>query len=244
MKFPRVPMFAALLAGVAISSPASEEITFDVAEPTGGLLDLPGNMSVGLEFGIWSDFIFRGAELGDTSGDARAEWMTPVGSNTVLSAGARYIGGGDYEQGEAFAGLQHAMGPLSFATGYRYFFLDAGDRSEIGLMLGTRIVGIDWSLAYFYDWRFEGSYVELAAKHLWELADPFSLKFSGGVSGASDYWTDGSGMNHAFLQIDMPIRVSDGFTVSPWIAASMPLSQIDDVFDDKVFGGLRVGIDF
>lgn len=244
MKIPRVSILAAVVGGLSIQAAAAqEEISFEVVEPSTGLLDLPGNMSLGLEFGVWSDFVFRGAELGDTSGDARLEWMMPVGQNTVLSVGGRYIGGDDYEQGEAFAGLQHSMGPVSLATGYRYFFLDAGDRSEIGLMLGTRLIGIDWSLAYFYDAEFEGSYLELAARHTWQLADPLSIKLSGGVSGASDYWTDGSGMNHAFLQLDLPIRFN-AVTISPWVAASVPLSQIDDIYDDKVFGGLRVGIDF
>lgn len=206
--------------------------------------NLPGGAYLTIEGGVWSDFIFRGRELGDTSGDARAELIFPLGDNASLSLGGRYVGGDDYEQSEGFAAVQQGFGAVTLAAGYRFLGMDAGDRHELGLMLGTQIAGLDWMLSLFHDTEFSGEYIELAARKTWSLNEPVSLALSGGISAVSDYWVPGSGFNHAFLRLDMPVSVREGVTLTPWIAGNFPVDKLDDIQSDEVYGGVSLRLDF
>lgn len=228
----------------SLASPAfAGESTFIATadRPSG---NLPGGAYLTVEGGVWSDFIFRGRELGGTSGDARAELIFPLGDSASLSLGGRYVGGDDYEQSEGFAAVQQGFGAVTLAAGYRFLGMDAEDRHELGLMLAMELGGLDWMLAFFHDTEFSGEYIELAARKSWTLSEPVSLGLGGGISFASDYWVPGSGFNHAFLRLEIPVAVREGVKLTPWIAGNFPVDQLDDIQSNEVYGGVNLRLDF
>ena len=242
----QIPL-AALL-GLAVPSilPASdgvaeETVNFDVpaVEEGGGL-----GASLYLSGGYASQYLFRGRSFGDSAGEGRAELVFPIADSASLSIGGKFVGTEDYEEAQGFASLQQGFGIFTAALGYRWYGLDADDRQEVGLLLATTALGIEWSLGYFYDAELAGHYVEFTGQHTWQLFDHMALRSGAGVSAASDYWDGGSGLNHAFVRFDLPVNVRDWFTLTPWVSASIPLDAIDATEDDAVAGGVSLQLTF
>lgn len=249
-RLPHLP-WAALL-GVAVTTvlPAGEgntiktseeTVNFDVpaAEDEGGLAT-----SVYLSGGYSSEYVYRGKSFGDSAAEGRAELVLPIADTASLSIGGKYIATDDYEEAQGFASLQQGFGAFTAALGYRWYGLDADDRQEVGMLLATSALGIDWSLGYFYDAELSGQYVELMGQHTWQMFDHMSLRTGAGVSAASNYWDGGSGLNHAFLRLDLPVNVRNWFTLTPWVSASVPLDAIDASEDDSVAGGVSLQLSF
>lgn len=218
-----------------------ETINFDVpaAAGEGGL-----GASLYLSGGYASEYLFRGKNFGDGAGEGRAELVLPIADSASLSVGGKFIGTEDYEEAQGFASLQQGFGIFTAALGYRWYGLDADNRQELGMLLATNALGIDWSLGYFYDAELSGHYLEFAGQHTWQIFDHMSLRSGAGVSAASNYWEGGSGFNHAFVRFDLPVNVRDWFTLMPWISASVPLDALEATEDDAVAGGLSVQLSF
>ena len=141
--------FASVIpAGEGQSAKGSEEtVNFDVPpEKDDGL-----GMSLFLSGGYTSEYVYRGKSFTDNAGEGRAEFVLPIADTASLSIGGKYIGGDDYEEAQGFASLQQGFGVFTAALGYRWYGLDADDRQEVGMLIATNALGIDWSLGYFYD---------------------------------------------------------------------------------------------
>lgn len=205
---------------------------------------LAGSPSLIVEGEGASDYVFRGVNLGTELWAARAELVLPVGETTFLSLGGKYLNADSYEEAQGFAALTQNFGALRAALGYRFYGLDAGDRNEVGLLLGTTLSGFDVSLSYFYDAEFSGHYIELLTQREWKLFDPVSLRATAGLSASADYWYGNSGFNNALLRLDLPVSLRDWITLTPWIGASLPMEAIDDHEDDTLSGGVNLKLSF
>jgi hypothetical protein len=246
----RLPL-AALLGLVATSTlvvaeggdvaGGEETVNFDV--PAVGSEDGLG-ASLYLHGGYASEYVFRGRSFGDTAAEGRAEFVLPIAENASLSLGGKYIGTDDYEEAQGFASLQQGFGVFTAALGYRWYGLDANDRQEVGMLIATNAMGIDWSLGYYYDAELSGHYVEFMGQHTWQMFDHMALRSGAGLSAASNYWDGGSGLNHAVFRLDLPMNVRNWFTLTPWVAASVPLDAIDATEDDTVAGGVSLQLSF
>lgn len=247
---PRLPL-AALL-GLVVSSVLTagdggevavgeETVNFDV--PAVANEDNLG-ASLYISGGYASEHVFRGKSFGDSAAEGRAEFVLPIAENASLSIGGKYIGTEDYEEAQGFASLQQGFGVFTAALGYRWYGLDAEDRQEVGMMIATNALGIDWSLGYYYDAELSGHYVEFMGQHTWQMFDHMALRSGAGISAASSYWDGGSGLNHAYVRLDLPVNVRNWFTLTPWVAASIPLDAIDATEDDTVAGGVSLQLSF
>lgn len=247
---PRLPLAALLgLAAASVLSAGDggdvtvgdETVNFDV--PAVENEDSFG-ASLYLSGGYASEYVFRGKSFGDSAAEGRAEFVLPIAETASLSLGGKYIGTEDYEEAQGFASLQQGFGVFTAALGYRWYGLDADDRQEVGMMIATTALGLDWSLGYFYDAGLSGHYVELMAQHTWQMFDHLALRSAAGLSAASDYWDGGSGLNHAVFRLDLPVNVRNWITLTPWVAASIPLDAIDATEDDSVAGGVSLQLSF
>ena len=194
--------------------------------------------------GYASDFIFRGREFGTGMGEGRAECVFPVGDSASFSIGGKYAASDDYEEAQGFASLQQALGPITAALGYRYYGLDADDRQEVGFLIGSVLGGFDFSLAYYYDARMSGHYVELLSQRTWQVFEHLGVRTGAGISAASNYWYGESGMNNAVFRVDLPVNLRDWATLTPWVSVSLPMEALDDYSGDAVFGGVSLQLSF
>lgn len=223
------------------SAPAEETVNFEVEESDAGD---GGAVSLFLSGGYASEHVFRGKSFGHDAGEGRAELVLPIADTASLSIGGKYVGTDDYEEAQGFASLQQAFGVFTAALGYRWYGLDADNRQEVGMMIATTAIGIDWSLGYFYDAELSGHYVEMQGQHTWQMFDHMALRTGAGLSAASNYWDGGSGLNNAFFRLDLPVNVRSWITLTPWVSASIPLDAIDATEDDTVAGGVSLQLSF
>lgn len=249
------PFPLAALLGVAVAAvlPAADEkveekakageetVNFDVAASDS---EEGGEISMFLSAGYASEYVFRGKSFGHGAGEGRAEFVLPIADTASLSVGGKYIGTEDYEEAQGFASLQQAFGVFTAALGYRWYGLDADNRQEVGMLIATTAIGVDWSLGYFYDAELSGHYVEMMGQHTWQMFDHMALRTGAGISAASNYWDGGSGLNHAVFRLDLPVNVRSWCTLTPWVSASIPLDAIDAVEDDTVAGGVSLQLSF
>ena len=213
-----------------------------VADEAGG--GLPGNGSLQLE-GEWaSDYVFRGIDLGSGLGAGGVEWVQPLGQNTLLDLGGKHLVAGDYEEAQAAVSLTRSFGAFRAALGYRFYGLDAGDRNEIGLVVGMVLGGFDLNLAYGYDARFDGHFVEWVGQREWQLCGPVAVRATVGLAASSHYWRGGSGLHNAHLRLDIPVRLGDSATLAPWVGVSWAMDAIDAVADDTLAAGIRLELSF
>ena len=210
-------------------------------EAPGGL---PGNGGLHLE-GRWaSDYVFRGINLGSGLGAGGVDWTQPLGQSTLLDVGAKYLVAGGYEETQAAVALTRSFGAFRAALGYRFYGLDGGDRNEVGLGLGTVLGGFDLGLAYCYDARFDGHFVEWVGQREWQLSGPVAVRASVGLSASSHYYHSSSGFHNAHLRIDLPVSLGDSVAVTPWVGVSLALDAIDDAAEDTLAAGLQLEVSF
>jgi len=224
----------------------AEEIVFDDVPPaeekSAGLMPLGGSLY--LEGEAMTDYVYRGRRLGTGSGVGRLDLVFPLGGSTTLGFGGKYVGGDDYEEAQGFFSLDHSFGPISAALGYRYYGLDADDRNELGLMIGTVLGGVNLRAAYYYDMALSGHYFEAYGQREWRILDPLALRATATLSGASSYWFNDSGLNHAEFRLDFPVYLREWITLTPWVSATWALDAIDAVEYDNVYGGISLKMAF
>lgn len=204
----------------------------------------PPGISLYLDAGYASSYVFRGVNQGNNWGEARAEAAIPLTDSTSFSVGGKFGAADGYDEAQAFASLQQSLGMFTAALGYRWYGLDADERQEIGAMLGTSLLGIDWNLGFFHDTGVSGQYLELTGQHKWQLLDSLALRTSAGISYSNEYWGDNSGLNNAVFRLDLPITLRDWCTLTPWVSASIPFDAIDNLADDEIFGGVNLQVSF
>lgn len=244
--FPRVFVIlaASCLAGTAQEPGGQEEIVFEDVPPTGETGGPLAATSLFLSGEGVTDYVYRGRDFSDGAGIGRVDLTVPLAERTALGLGGKYVWSDLYEEGQGFLSIEQGFGAFRAALGYRYYGLDAGDRSEAGLLIGTVLGGFNLRAAYYYDFELEGHYFEAYGEREWRILDPLALRATATLAGSSGYWYGDSGFNHAEFRLDFPVYLRDWMTLTPWVAASLPMEAVDDFEDDTVFGGLTLQVAF
>ncbi|WP_338288474.1 hypothetical protein [Luteolibacter sp. LG18] len=210
-----------------------------------------------LHIGYSSDYIFRGSDQGDGLAEAGADVSTQYAGLT-FSGGLWY---GSIENSDLFnfgpIGIPDHYSELDvygevskdfgFATAYVgaiwYHYADndiatpfgdiklRDDSSELYFGLSREIYwGINGSLTYY--WALEGEnggYTELALDKTFKLHDCVDL-----VAGVkTGYFIEESGFAHITPQLTLNVKVTDTFTVSPYVAYSIEGDELATVYGNN-----------
>jgi len=212
------------------------------------------DLGFSLSAGYDSDYIFRGADLGDNLVWTALDYANDFGSPIEWNIGAWYASTNgnddtDFNELDIYTGLGTSFGAIDASVGFiAYFFpdTDADETYELYNTLGTEFFGLSTELYTSYDFEIEGWYIALSSGYSIEFSDSISLDVSAGVAYSIDYYFDGSDFNNIDLRIALPIALTDNATLEPYIAGSIALGDLEDVAgeDDYFYGGVSIGVDF
>ncbi len=224
-------------------------------EPSGGGLLSDTGLSLAASVGYDSDYLWRGANYGDDLTWFDVSTGLSLNDMTSLSLGVwhgSWRGGND--ELDVYAGLDVDLGAVTLSAGWTYFyFYDAGgDYHEFSLGASTSLGPVDLGLTYYIapDNDVDYSYVEATAGTSYDISEYVSLDLGATLGyGDSEFntfqgGTDSSGFTHLGVSVGLSMTLWENVTLSPYIAYNHPLDELEDAYDEDVYGGISLGIEF
>lgn len=154
----------------------------------------------------------------------------------------------------------------SLEFGYRYQDLQFGgvggaanelNTDELYLQLGTKcpLTGADVNLLWVRDVdTLDGDYVELSLTKSFDLCENYSVYVTVGAAAAFDYWTTADGMNHGFVNVSLPVQVTDNLVLTPFVSYTTGFSALENEVakvvgipvdeDDNITFGVKATVKF
>jgi hypothetical protein len=243
MKIRNIAAGCALLLAVspAIAGDDKAAADFDSGEP----FSLGADITLGYD----TDYVFRGANLGDSLLSTTVNLNTiSLGDGMDLDLGAWYANtyDGGYTELNLFGGVSVDLGDASLSAGITYYTSGSGSLDntvEPYVGIGTEMGGLDVSLGYAYDTEIDGAYLALGAGKSLELSDSITVDVSASLNYANDYFGV-DGFNNVDLRLGLPMAVGDA-TLTPYIAGSIAVDAGDEGgLDDHLYGGVSLSISF
>jgi hypothetical protein len=181
-----------------------------------------------------------------------------------------------YSELDLFASLNYdaGWGKIGFvATNYNFFKTFSGETngnsfgfasdpdstitnaSDLGLTFAIPVGDFNLYAAGYYDLRIHAAYFELGADYTYKFSDKFSIVPSVQLGYAgNDYYTyknatgEDSGFTHIRAGITAPYKVTDAFTITPYVALNVALEAREDINtarpQEDLFGGLSLSYSF
>ena len=230
-----------------------------LASLTGGTVaELGGEAHVGYA----TQYIFRGQDLGNTLfyGGFDGTYSGLFGRKS-LSANAGVWGGtfdfspagGPDVDGEVdlFGSLAYDFGKFQAEVGYTfYIFPDADglDSQEAFFTLSSycEACKMYFALTYFLDIEDQdnGGYLEATVSRSFEINEKLSVD----VELLAAYLTEESEFSHVGATVALPYQLSDIFTISPYVAATLELDGLKTVSpsnaENEYIGGVSISAGF
>lgn len=214
----------------------------------------PASTEIGAEVSVGYDthYIFRGFNVGENLVWGGVDLGVPLGEGLSLNLGTWYgsLADSAYDELNLLAGVTKQIGNIEVGVGAIWYYFGQGingggsgieDALELGASLGASLGPIDLHLGYYYDLEEDGSYIELAAEHTYEVSDRIAFVPGALISYADDYYGV-SGFNAVGARLTMPIKLTDNATLSPYIAATWEIDGSGQ--DDEVYGGISLSVSF
>lgn len=207
-----------------------------------------------VSLGYDSNYIFRGEELFESTVWGQIDAEVKLSSNTSLSFVAWYadVPKRDYTELDLHADLNVEAGFATFSVGYcDYIYPRGGLGSDVGsknedeavFSVTKNVAKIDLTALAAYNFDREGTYFELSAGTSIPVCSSFSLDPSIAIGYGSHYFAK-DGLTHVLLTLAAPIALSESVTLTPYIAANLPLKALEDLQDSRVFGGVALSFSF
>jgi len=142
--------------------------------------------------------------------------------------------------GPSFAGFDTSV---TF-TAFLFPELGSGSTYEVSFGVSRSLGIVDLSASAHYDFEVEGWYFDVGLEKSFGISDNMDLVLSGGVGYSIDYFSQGGGFNHAYVQLSLPIALRSNVTLTPYVAGLFALDAIEDIQDDIVHGGVSLSVEF
>lgn len=223
------------------------------ASSGGGILsDSP--ISLALSVGYDNEYIWRGADLGKdlTWFDVSLGYSITDDLSFTLGAWQATWRSGD--ELDIYASLDYSLGAVDLSLGwiYYYFYGPGSDYHEYSLGASTSLGPIDLGLTYYIAPAagLEYDYVELSAGTSFELTENMSLDLGVALGwGDKDFIAFQGGpledsLTHFGANAALNIALYENLTLSPYIATSIPLDELDGPYGDEFYGGISLGVEF
>lgn len=255
----------ALLGGQAFAGTVSSPVTAPAAPESA----FAGNIHIGGS----SDYIFRGADLGQGLAEAGLDASYDLGNGFAISGGLWYgsiensaLGNlgpfvnipDHYSELDLYGQVSKDFGFLTANIGYIWYHYQdtdvrAGafsqklidDAQEIYFGVSREIYwGINGSLNYYWDVETDnGGYTELALSKSFELQDRVSI--DAGVK--TGYLVEEGGFSHITPQVVLNYKATETVTISPYVAYAVELDELDQIAGPQhnyLFGGVKLSVSF
>jgi hypothetical protein len=217
-----------------------------------------GNAQAEVEYeihvGYSTEYIFRGADLGDDLVEAGVDISTEW-NGLGLSAGAWYgsydtAGGYDIDELDHYAEASKDLGFATAAVGYIYYYNEdflnlVDDAQEVYFSLSRDFGFAQASLTYF--WDIEGDndgYAELGLSRGFELNQCLTLN----VGATVGYMVEQSDFTALTTKVSLDWAFVENAKLSPFVAVSVPLSDVAGTYtggsSNELFGGTMLSVAF
>ena len=208
--------------------------------------DLGAEVSVGYD----TDYIFRGANLGQDLLWSDVNVSTTLSDGLGLNIGAWYANPTDAGDDELdiYAGVSTDLGGMSLDLGTTYYYYPGATGSntlEFGAALGTSVGAFDVSLGVYHDIDTENTYVELGAGTSFDLTDNISLDLGATIGNNQDEVVGGQadGLTAVTITVGAPIGLTDNASLTPYLGINAGLDDNQDA-GDEIFSGISLSVGF
>ena len=208
--------------------------------------DLGAEVSVGYD----TDYIFRGANLGQDLLWSDVNVSTSLSDGLGLNIGAWYANPTDAGDDELdiYAGVSTDLGGMSLDLGTTYYYYPGATGSntlEFGAALGTSVGAFDVSLGVYHDIDTENTYVELGAGTSFDLTDNISLDLGATIGNNQDEVIGGQadGLTAVTITVGAPIGLTDNASLTPYLGINAGLDDNQDA-GDEIFSGISFSVGF
>ena len=208
--------------------------------------DLGAEVSVGYD----TDYIFRGANLGQDLLWSDVNVSTSLSDGLGLNIGAWYANPTDAGDDELdiYAGVSTDLGGMSLDLGTTYYYYPGATGSntlEFGAALGTSVGAFDVSLGVYHDIDTENTYVELGAGTSFDLTDNISLDLGATIGNNQDEVVGGQadGLTAVTITVGAPIGLTDNASLTPYLGINAGLEDNQDA-GDEIFSGISLSVGF
>ena len=208
--------------------------------------DLGAEVSVGYD----TDYIFRGANLGQDLLWTDVNVSTSLSAGLGLNIGAWYANPTDAGDDELdiYAGVSTDLGGMSLDLGTTYYYYPGATGSntlEFGAALGTSVGAFDVSLGIYHDIDTENTYVELGAGTSFDLTDNISLDLGASIGNNQDEVIGGQadGLTAVTITVGAPIGLTDNASLTPYLGINAGLDDNQDA-GDEIFSGISLSVGF
>ena len=208
--------------------------------------DLGAEVSVGYD----TDYIFRGANLGQDLLWSDVNVSTSLSDGLGLNIGAWYANPTDAGDDELdiYAGVSTDLGGMSLDLGTTYYYYPGATGSntlEFGAALGTSVGAFDVSLGVYHDIDTENTYVELGAGTSFDLTDNISLDLGATIGNNQDevVGVQADGLTAVTITVGAPIGLTDNASLTPYLGINAGLDDNQDA-GDEIFSGISLSVGF
>ena len=208
--------------------------------------DLGAEVSVGYD----TDYIFRGANLGQDLLWSDVNVSTSLSDGLGLNIGAWYANPTDVGDDELdiYAGVSTDLGGMSLDLGTTYYYYPGATSTntlEFGAAVGTSVGAFDVSLGVFHDIDSDNTYVELGAGTSFDLTDNISLDLGATIGNNQDEVVGGQadGLTAVTITVGAPIGLTDNASLTPYLGINAGLDDNQDA-GDEIFSGISLSVGF
>lgn len=211
----------------------------------GGWNDISTTVTLSYE----SRYVLYGYDSGPDLYHADLSFWKPISGNLSVWAGTWYgtQPNGAYNEIDLYAGFDLQLSD-HFSAGLAYSLFNylempypSVDRShEFSGHLTYTAGPFSLSLKDLYDTDGEGHLARAVASFDQPVTDRFGIGLSAEYGYSFDYFAVGNGPHHALFKLKFPWKLSETFSLEPFIAHSLALDVIDSFEKDRTYGGVSL----
>ena len=262
MKFPH---FSAILLSMAFSGgfvPAAVAGTSATAAPSPAAppveeesIGLWGGIGLEASVGWDSHYIFRGEPLQENTVWAQLSYDLALTDSLSLNITPWFLQDADtdYNEFDLTAALTYSLDPWEFSVGYAGYYYPRkslggnegiNDEQEMTASVGRSFGDLTATLLGAYSFTRDGFYYEIALDYAFTVSDSLTLTPGVVFGWDTDYYSDGTDVNHIGLRLAADYQLTPWCTLSPYIAGNLPLGALEVDYGDDFYGGISLTVAF
>jgi len=159
----------------------------------------------------------------------------------------------DYNEFDLTGALTYSLDPWAFSLGYAGYYYPRkslggnegiGDEQEMTAAVSRSFGDLTATLTGAYSFTRDGFYYELALDYEIGVTDALTLTPGVVLGWDTDYYGDGTDLNHVALRLAADYQLTPWCTVSPYIAGNLPTGHLDEDYGDDFYGGVSLTVAF
>jgi hypothetical protein len=240
------------VAGTTRPSPEPAPPPVSTEEEAGGLL---GGIGLEASMGWDSHYIFRGELLQENTVWTQLSYDLELTDSLSLNITPWFLQDvdTDYNEFDLTSALTYSLDPWEFSAGYAGYYYPRkslggnegiGDEQEITGSIGRSFGDLTATLMGAYSITRDGFYYELALEYEVGVTDALTL-IPGVVLGwDTDYFADGTDVNHVALRLAANYQLTPWCAVSPYVAGNLPFGHLEEDYREDFYGGVSLTVGF